>query len=463
MPVITILGPQNQGVDMSGEPLALGPQQIRSAVNCAVRKGVIGNRPSFTYHKLGIKGCFQGATGYAPAYGISAASFAGRSASLVICAGGKLYRSTLDCAPQLIPAQDFGKGSVHLFQAENWLIAQSPGRNTHWWDGKGPATPSPGMEPESQWTDPDVPVTRVCPVMPEADIPDCDKFPCDGGECTVVIENITLTDAAHGSFTVTNSGTQDVVVSAFDPQMSYGFLTFDPPNFTVLAGTSLGVQFVASPGVDLGVTQITVNMPNTCGNATFVIGGTTPPGECELEITSVAGLSNTTAQVVIQNTGSSDISTINIASTDSLAWAFDPLPPYALGVGQSLAIGVDGLGTSLGNRQFSITSNCAATVSGVIPVTTDPVECALTIVSATLSSATSGSITIENTGSDPVHDIHVVAHNGDWTGTPDMFSLDPGDTQVVTFSSMSDVRLTQFDVFSDCAEPILLYNLPDYP
>jgi len=470
MAVIQILGPLNRGVDMTGEPLALGAQKIRSAVNCALRNGVIGSRPRFVYHPLGFSGCFQGATGYAPAFGLSAQSFAPRSASIVTCTGGVLRRSAaqpggrVSCMPEVIEAQDFGRNAVHLYQAENFLIAQSSGRNTHWWDGLGPATASPGMEPEAQWTDPSVPVTRICPALPVANLPECDKFPCDGGECSIAIENLLVTGSSTASFTITNTGTVNVTIPGFEPQLSAGQLIFDPPNMTLLAGTSQGVQVLAT-GLDLGVTQVTVNVPNSCGNLQFYVGGTSPVGECILGLVSVTGLTNTTAQVVIQNAGDTDIPAVNIVSNDSHAWLFTPSPTYALAAGATLEVLIDGLGSSLGNEQFTVSSNCGASVGATIPVTSDPVECELAVTGQTMIFDDHGTITIKNVGPSTVEGITIIPNNGNpWVFDPEMPAiLDPGEE--VTFDVTCpgfDMRINGYVIVSDCA-PTLVGTTPNYP
>lgn len=386
MPVINILGPENRGVDSSGEPLKLGPQQIYSAVNCALRNGVVGSRPGFHYQPLGITGCFQGAAGYAPAFGISAESFAARSLSLVTCVGGVLRRNAVDpggavaCNPEVIKAQDFGRGPVYLFQAENWLIAQSPGRNTHWWGGTGDATASPGMEPESLWTDPDVQVTRICPEKPEANIPDCDQFDCDPNACTLVIVEKRVLTGTTGFFRVTNSGFAEAHITAMASTPPGA--VFTPPVLDIPAGTTRRVDVNVSGVVNLSTTGVTVSVDSSCGVGTldFFIPPATPPPTCSTVVSDILALSNTTAQVSIQNNGSNPIENIFLTAADASSWLVTPssmpLAPGAIGV-----FGIDGLGASLGGRQFVVSSNCAPTTGGTIPVHPDdpPDVCAFEV------------------------------------------------------------------------------------
>lgn len=139
------------GVDMQSSPFNLPEGKVASATNMTFAEGVPRTRPGFIHHALGISGHIQGATVYSPARGISHKPFAAPLTALVVAAGGEFHYS-------LICNGDFSKTvkiqgecvesgceSVNLYQAENYLIFQSPRTPTAWWEGSGPYVCSPGL------------------------------------------------------------------------------------------------------------------------------------------------------------------------------------------------------------------------------------------------------------------------------------------------------------------------------
>lgn len=140
-----------RGVDMLTDPLFLPNERLAGATNMVFEEGIIKTRPGFRYHDLGASGKFQGATVFTPSRGLSHMPFADPSTSLVTAVGGKVYYHLAQDGffqdPVEIKGDDLlDEGDVNLFQAENYLIVQSPRGNTLWWEGFGPYTISPGLD-----------------------------------------------------------------------------------------------------------------------------------------------------------------------------------------------------------------------------------------------------------------------------------------------------------------------------
>lgn len=139
------------GVDMRTNPLFLPEDRLAAATNMAFHEGNIQSRPGILYHDLGASGQFQGACVYSPSRGLSHQPFADPYTALVIAAGGKLtYNLSIDglfedCVT-VSGALDLCNGDIHLYQAENYLIGQAPGKDTFWWEGYGTYTISPGLD-----------------------------------------------------------------------------------------------------------------------------------------------------------------------------------------------------------------------------------------------------------------------------------------------------------------------------
>lgn len=194
-----------QGVDMKSNPLLLGNKKLHAATNLMFDEGVLRTRYGFRYESLGAEGQFQGACEYRPQEGISATVLSESESGIAVVADGVLWfncnpisESLFDCA-----------GSVHLYQAENYLILQNPVSDTFWWDGVGELVRSPGMN-EQDWNDPEVPVFEMEVVAPEAAIPDCD---IDGSESGIevrflVIDSVTEQPIPDVTWTVKRNGSR---------------------------------------------------------------------------------------------------------------------------------------------------------------------------------------------------------------------------------------------------------------
>ena len=139
------------GVDMTKNPLFLPKERLAGATNMVFEEGVIQSRPGIRYHDLGVKGAFQGASVYSPSRGLSHQPFADPYTALVVAAGGSLaYNLSEDCffhPPISIKGDsDLGVEDINIYQAENYLIVQSPFSNTLWWEGFGKYVVSPGLD-----------------------------------------------------------------------------------------------------------------------------------------------------------------------------------------------------------------------------------------------------------------------------------------------------------------------------
>jgi hypothetical protein len=151
MPRINILQLGTRGVDMKSNPLLLGNKKLHAATNMVFEEGVLRTRPGFRYSATGATGQFQGASEYRPSKGISAGRFSSADDSVAIAAGGVLF---VDGTP--VAANLAAGASYHIYQAENYLIAQCESARTLWWDGSK-ITESPGMS-EQDWNDPEPPL-----------------------------------------------------------------------------------------------------------------------------------------------------------------------------------------------------------------------------------------------------------------------------------------------------------------
>ena len=139
------------GVDMTTNPLFLPEDKLAGATNMVFKEGSIQTRPAFRYHEMGSSGQFQGACVYSPSRGLSHQPFADPHTALVTVVAGKLgYNLSkdgyLDTLREIEGDFCLCQRDVHLYQAENYLIVQSPFYNTFWWEGYGPAIASPGLD-----------------------------------------------------------------------------------------------------------------------------------------------------------------------------------------------------------------------------------------------------------------------------------------------------------------------------
>ena len=138
------------GVDMKSNPLYLPASKLHSATNIQFDEGVIKTRHGFKYHDLGTSGTFQGATDYTPSRGLSHKPFADPTASIVMVVDSTLSFNLSNnnefFLAEEIPSECDTFCEVYLYQAENYLIVQSPESNTMWWEGYGSAICSKGLD-----------------------------------------------------------------------------------------------------------------------------------------------------------------------------------------------------------------------------------------------------------------------------------------------------------------------------
>lgn len=178
MPKINIIQLGTQGVDMKSSPLLVGAKnRVHSATNLVFDEGVVRTRPGFVYATTGAVGQFNGAASFRPRRGISSAPLSQALSGIAVVVDGV---PILGCHPL---GDTFGCcGDVHIFQAENYLIFQSPECDTFWWDGMT-LTRSPGMN-EVDWVEDEVPFKELEHETPIANIPDCESL---GNETEVVV------------------------------------------------------------------------------------------------------------------------------------------------------------------------------------------------------------------------------------------------------------------------------------
>jgi hypothetical protein len=160
----SIIKPGTQGVDGATDPLRL-QGKLRHAVNLQFQSGELKTRPVYEYMKLGLKGQFQGASMFKPSLGISFRPFGECGSRLATAVSGKIFVNNapdtgVQCNPMELKnsdlplkcgreADELCSGDIHIYQAENILVIQSPRRNTMWWTGEGDLVVSPGMVSDS--------------------------------------------------------------------------------------------------------------------------------------------------------------------------------------------------------------------------------------------------------------------------------------------------------------------------
>ena len=148
---INVISVGMAGVDMKSNPLFLAESNVHSATNLQFDEGVIKTRHGIRYHSLGTSGKYRGGASYAPSRGVSHMPFADPIASIVYGVDDKFYFNTVDGGEPLPPLELGGKNvdcrdEVYMFQAENYLIAQSRQGATWWWEGCGDYTVSLGLD-----------------------------------------------------------------------------------------------------------------------------------------------------------------------------------------------------------------------------------------------------------------------------------------------------------------------------
>ena len=146
MPTKSFITPQMRGIDAKKNPLLLPDGFASCATNMKFDEGLVATRPGFEHLKLGISGRFQGFTRFLPSRGMSFKPFAPAIDSVAMVVDQKIYLllGGETCARELCNPVKY-KSIVHLYQAENYLIAQSPNDDTTWYEGGLCFVRSPGI------------------------------------------------------------------------------------------------------------------------------------------------------------------------------------------------------------------------------------------------------------------------------------------------------------------------------
>jgi len=133
-------------MDARKNPLFLGSSMVAFATNISFDDGRISSRPGIMHRPLGVSGQFQGFARYQPARGLSFTPFGPSIDALAIAADERIwvYEFGLKCANELCNPVRYS-GTVNLFQAENYLIVQSPNFDTTWYEGGLCFVRSPGI------------------------------------------------------------------------------------------------------------------------------------------------------------------------------------------------------------------------------------------------------------------------------------------------------------------------------
>jgi hypothetical protein len=131
---------------MRKNPLLLGADFVHHAANISFDEGRITVRPGIRYNDLKVGGRFDGAARYQPSRGLSFKAFSPSIDSIAIAANGRiyLYEYQVGCASMICNPVDYSD-EINLFQAENYLVAQSRNNDTSWYEGGLCFVRSPGI------------------------------------------------------------------------------------------------------------------------------------------------------------------------------------------------------------------------------------------------------------------------------------------------------------------------------
>ena len=146
MPRKNLINPTTRGVNQRLHPIAAGNEFAHHATNVVFEEGRIKTRFGLRYHETGVEGAFQGVTEFRPSRGLSFKPFSPSVESIALAAGGDmfLYHYGKNCAQKVCNPVCY-TGEVNLFQAENYLIAQSRSEDTTWYEGGNCMVRSPGI------------------------------------------------------------------------------------------------------------------------------------------------------------------------------------------------------------------------------------------------------------------------------------------------------------------------------
>lgn len=346
MPKITLFNAETVGVDMKTNPLFLGNKKLHAAVNLAFDEGVVKTRPGIRYGDVLATGCFQGVGEYRPARGISSRAFGESGCSLFVVVDGAIYRDA--CPTGFSPFTCTGQ--VFIYQAENYLIFQSPETNTFWWDGTT-LTESPGMN-EADWNDPDPQRTVIDPVTPVANIPACEST--TGDEDLLLMFYVIDTDtqeALAGADVIVYRNERVHAQGVTGEDGRWSFRT-KPRTYTYVIEKAC---FTSRSGtvVVTGNQEVVEALTNSCTG-------------CEWDITSAFAASNgaltSVGTVTVENTGTIELEVLSITTSCNNV-VVSPTLPLIVPVGESAVITVESLSCELLDTAVIVVTNCGSLTS----------------------------------------------------------------------------------------------------
>lgn len=367
MPKIVLFNAETVGVDMKTNPLFLAGKKLHSAVNMAFDEGTIKTRPGFAYGAAIATGCFQGVGEYRPARGISSRAFGESGCSLFVVVDGTIYRDGCPTGPAVFSCN----GAIFIYQAESYLIFQSPQTKTYWWNGTE-LVASPGMN-ESDWNDPEPQRTFIENTTPVANIPACESITGDEDYLLMfyVIDDETQEALSNVDITVyRNNRVHKRGVTGADGRWSFR------------TKKRKYVYEVRKPCYDCASCEhgafgeVVVQ-----GNQEEIVAMTEVCADCDWDITSATVGSNgsltSLGTVTIANTGEVDlvVSDIGVVCGGSV---ITPDLPYTVPAGETQVFTVASLDCELLDTALSVTTNCG-TLNGVWENPDTP-SCALTAI-----------------------------------------------------------------------------------
>lgn len=180
MPTTNFISPETRGVDMRQNPLFLGTRFVHHAANLSFSENRIRTRPGFLYHETGVSGKFHGATRYQPARGISFKPFGASIDAIAMVVDGDtwLMQAGCGCAKPVCNPVRY-TDVANLFQAEQYLVVQSPTEDTTWYEGGLCMVRSPGMSAKPE---------RVSECLCEIEV---EEKKLDGGRAECCYERIS--------------------------------------------------------------------------------------------------------------------------------------------------------------------------------------------------------------------------------------------------------------------------------
>ncbi len=261
---------------------------------------------------------------------------------------------------------------------------------------------------------------------------------------SVAIGNVPVGDNNTGSFTITNEGNPDLVVSNISSDNSV--FTVNPSSATIAPGDSQVVTVTFSPitSGSQGATITVTSNDNNEGTVNVSASGmgTAPEitvAPTTIAIGSVAVGSSNSGSFTMRNDGDDDLVVSNISSNNGV---FTVNPSSAtITPSDSQVVTVTFSPTSTGSDSATITVTSNDSDEGTVNVNTSGTGIAPEITVAPLSLAigsvlvgsnNSGSFTITNEGNADLVVSNINSNNGVFTVNPSSATIASADSQVVT-------------------------------